>query len=80
MFAMVRGHSRSILWNPAFSEKTSAGALPLPQGGLPAQLHQINLFDGIVQALAGKPWLPSPKPSAAQEKTLSAPHQEKIAA
>ena len=44
------------------------------------QKNQINLFDGIVQALAGKPWLPSPKPSAAHEKTRSAPHQEKIAA
>ncbi len=36
--------------------------------------------DGIVQALAGQPWLPSPKPSAAHEKTLPAPSQEKLAA
>ena len=44
------------------------------------QKNQINLFDGIVQALAGKPWLPSQKPSAVQEKTISAQHQEKVAA
>ena len=44
------------------------------------QKNQINLFHGIVQALADQPWLPAPKPSAAQDKTLSAPYQEKIAA
>ena len=32
------------------------------------QKPQINLFGGIVRALAGQPWLPSPKPSAPHEK------------
>jgi transposase len=44
------------------------------------QKNQINLFDGIVQALAGTPWLPLQQPSAAREKTFSAQHQEKAAA
>lgn len=44
------------------------------------QKNQINLFDGIVHALAGKPWLPAQKPSAAQEKMFSSLVQEKTAA
>ena len=44
------------------------------------QKNRINLFDGIVQGLAGQPCLPSHKPSAAPVKTLSAQHQGKIAA
>jgi transposase len=44
------------------------------------QKNHLNLFDGIVQALAGQPWLPSPQPSAARAKTPSAPQQEKRAA
>jgi len=44
------------------------------------QKNQSNLFDGIVQALAGKSWLPAQKPSAVQEKTFSSHDQEKVAA
>lgn len=44
------------------------------------QKNQLNLFDGIVQGLAGQPWLPSNKPSAAPEKTVSAQPPQKIAA
>ena len=44
------------------------------------QKNQINLFDGIVHALADKPWLPSQLPSAAHEKMSCSHDQEKIAA
>ena len=44
------------------------------------QKNQLNLFDGIVQGLAGQPWLPSNTPSAAPEKTVSAQSPQTIAA
>lgn len=44
------------------------------------QKNRINLFDGIVQALAGQPWLPAQKPAPDHAKTLSALPHEKLAA
>jgi hypothetical protein len=40
----------------------------------------LPLFDGIVKALAGQPWWLTQAPSAAEKKTISAPHPRKLAA